>query len=204
MDRITNESNLWLQALKLEDEGNHLDAFKVYLQDSKLSLQQKSFLSAALSCSCAANCIANAGNPMAARKLYHQAGQIYESNGDHVIGNSVREALWSYQEAYEYFTLACENFYAQNVYGKFVSLAKKVNPFFGEKEAMDSLRMRKLELDSNPTSKIIMQASADVDREISNFLNEIKINLGDMVSDNKDPSNVTRSGGKDNEKSIAN
>ncbi len=203
MDRITNESNLWLQALKLEDEGNYIEAFKVYLKDSKLSLQQKSFSSAALSCSCAANCIANTGNPMAARKLYHQAGKIYENNGDHVIGNSVREALWSYQEAYDYFTLACENFYAQNVCEKFVSLSKKVNPFFGEKEALDSLMMRKLELDSNPPSKIIMQVSADIDAEISDFLNEIKTNLNDMVSDNEDP-NVTKSGGKSFEKSIAN
>jgi tetratricopeptide (TPR) repeat protein len=174
MDRITNESNLWLNAIKMEDEGNYLKAFVFYLKDSSECIKQNSFVRAALSCSCAADCLAMNGNLAGARQLYLQTACLYENNAIHVIGNSIREALWSYQEAYEYFHLACENNKAQNIYEKYVSLSRKTNPFFGEKEAMESLRIRKTETESHSgihTSN--MQVSADVDNAIQNFLQEI-------------------------------
>lgn len=204
MDRITNESNLWLRALKLEDEGNYLEAFEIYLQDSKLSFKKKSFVGAALSCSCAATCLVKTGNIPAARKLYHQAGQIYENNGDHVIGDSVREAMWSYQEACDYFTLACENVHVQNVCEKLIALARKVNPFFGEQEIMESLRLRKLEIDANNISKTNMKISADVDREINNFLHEIKENLINLTLDGKNSTGKVKHRGEISEESITN
>ena len=180
MDRITNESNLWLNAIKMEDEGDYLKAFVFYLKDSTECIKQNSFVRAALSCSCAADCLAMEGNLAGARQLYLQTANLYENNAVHVIGNSVREALWSYLEAYEYFNLACENNKAQNIYEKYVSLSRKVNPFFGEKEAMESLRIRKS--DEAPQSGIHaanMQVSADVDNAIKNFLSEIVIKSGD-------------------------
>lgn len=203
MDRITNESNMWFQALKMEDEGNYHEAFKFYLQDSKLALKQKSLASAALSCSCAAICLSRLGNIPAARKLYHQSGIIYENNGDQVIGNSVREALWSYQEAYGYFTIACEDIYAQNVCKKLLSLARKVNPFFGEQEIIESLKLRKLELDFNTVSKTSMKMSADVDRQIDIFLQEIQVNFNDLSIDETN-SKYTKIGGNTSEESITN
>lgn len=180
MDRITNESNLWLSAIKMEDEGDYLKAFVFYLKDSSECIKQNSFVRAALSCSCAADCLAMDGNLAGARQLYLQTATLYENNAVHVIGNSVREALWSYQEAYEYFNLACENNKAQSIYEKYVSLSRKVNPFFGEKDAMESLRIRKS--DEAPQSGMHtanMQVSADVDNAIRNFLNEIAATSGD-------------------------
>ena len=174
MDRITNESNLWLNAIKMEDEGNYLKAFIFYLKDSSECIKQNSFVRAALSCSCAADCLAMDGNLAGARQLYLQTAALYENNAVHVIGNSVREALWSYQEAYEYYNLACENNKAQNIYEKYVSLSRKINPFFGEEQAMESLRIRKS--DETPQSGVHtsnMQVSADVDNAIKNFLTEI-------------------------------
>lgn len=174
MDRITNESNLWLNAIKMEDEGNYLKAFIFYLKDSSECIKQNSFVRAALSCSCAADCLAMNGNLAGARQLYLQTAQLYENNAIHVIGNSVREALWSYQEAYEYFHLACENNKAENIYEKYVSLSRKINPFFGEKEAMESLRIRKTDIESYPSAHASnMQVSADIDNAIQNFLQEI-------------------------------
>lgn len=176
MDRITNESNLWLNAIKMEDEGDYLKAFIFYLKDSSECIKQNSFVRAALSCSCAADCLAMDGNLAGARQLYLQAGTLYENNAVHVIGNSVREALWSYQEAYEYYNLACENNKAQQIYEKYVSLSRKINPFFGEKEAMESMRIRKA--DTEPHSGMHtsnMQVSADVDSAIKSFLNDITI-----------------------------
>lgn len=168
----------------MEDEGNYLEAFLFYLKDSAEYIKQNSLVRAALSCSCAANCLAMTGNLATARQLYMQTATMYENNAKLVIGESVREALWSYQEAYEYFNLACENNKAQHIYEKYVSLSKKVNPFVGEKEAMESLRTRKVDQKSksniHPTN---MQVSADVDNAIKNFLNEI----GPIYDDKSNP-----------------
>ncbi len=158
----------------MEDEGNYLEAFLNYLKDSSECIKQNSLVRAALSCSCAANCLAMTGNLPAARQLYMQTATIYENNANLVIGESVREALWSYQEAYECFSLACDNVKAQHIYEKYVSLSKKVNPFVGEKEAMASLRIRKGDLESNSNiNSTNMQLFADVDNAIKNFLSEI-------------------------------
>ena len=157
----------------MEDEGNYLEAFLFYLKDSAECIKQNSLVRAALSCSCAADCLSMTGNLATARQLYMQTAIIYENNANLVIGNSVREALWSYQEAYEYFNLACENNKAQHVYERCVSLSRKVNPFFGEKEAMESLRMRKMDQESSNVHPTNMQVSADVDNAIKTFLNEI-------------------------------
>ena len=176
MDRITNESNSWLNAIKAEDDGNYLEAFLFYLKDSSDCVKQNSLVRAALSCSCAANCLLITGNLAASRQLYMQTASIYENNANLVIGYSVREALWSYQQAYEYYTLAYNNNKARNIYEKYISLSKKVNPFAGEKDAIESLRKMEIDLksDSNTHSKN-MQVSADVDNAIKNFLNEISL-----------------------------
>lgn len=174
MDRITNESNLWLNAIKMEDEGNYLNAFIYYLKDSSECIKKNSLVRGALSCSCAADCLAMAGNLAGARQLYLQTAMLYEKNAIAVIGNSVREALWSYQEAYEYYNLACENNKAQYIYERYVSLSRKINPFYGEKDAMESLRIRKTVLEQHlniPAAN--MQVSADVDSAIKNFLNDM-------------------------------
>jgi tetratricopeptide (TPR) repeat protein len=175
MDRITNESNLWLNALKMEDAGDYLQAFLFYLKDSAECIKQNSFVRAALSCSCAANCLTMTGNLAGARQLYMKAAIIYEDTVREVIGRSVREALWLYQEAYEYYHLACENQKAQFIYEKYLSLSRKVDPFFGEQEAMESLRTRKISLESNSDiNSTNMQVSADIDNAIKNFLAEIE------------------------------
>lgn len=175
MDRITNESNLWLNAIKMEDEGNYLEAFSLYLRDAEGHVKQNSLVRAALSCSCAADCLIKAGALPAARQLYLQAGAIYEKNGHHVIGNSVREALWSYQEAYEYYVMAYERERAKKVYDICLSLARKTNPFSGEREAMDSLRIRALDFEANASAiNPNMQVSADIDNAVVTFLKELE------------------------------
>ena len=170
----------------MEDEGDYLKAFVFYLKDSSECIKQNSFVRAALSCSCAADCLAMNGNLAGARQLYRQTAYLYENNAVHVIGISVREALWSYQEAYEYFHLACENNKAQNIYEKYVSLSRKINPFFGEKEAMESLRIRQTDTESHLGMHASnMQVSADVDNAIRHFLQEITV-----TPDNRSDSHI--------------
>ena len=62
MHRITSESNLWLNAIQMEEEGNFSEAFFLYLKDAAESLQRNLLVRAALCCSCAANCLSTTGN----------------------------------------------------------------------------------------------------------------------------------------------
>lgn len=160
--------------MQAEDEGNYLQAFSFYLKDATECIRQNSLVRAALSCSCAAECLTHTGNLAAARQLHLQTASLYEKNADKVISYSVREALWSYQQAYEYYAFACET-KANDIYEKYVSLSRKVNPFSGEKEAMESLRRREIEIESGSNAhQTNMEVSADIDNAIKNFVSEIK------------------------------
>ncbi len=174
LDRILGDSNLWLSAIQAEDEGNYLQAFSFYLKDASEYIKQKSLVRAALSCSCAAECLKLAGNLAESRQLHLQTALLYEKNAEKVIAYSIREALWSYQEAYEYYVLAGE-IKARDIYERFVFLSRKVNPSSGEKEAMELLRQRKMEAESDSSiHQTNMEVSADIDRAIKNFLEEFK------------------------------
>src|SRR5574337_506335 len=129
MHRITSESNVWLNAIKMEEEGSFFEAFFLYIKDTAESLKRNFLLRAALSCACAANCLSHTGNLIASRQLYLRTAMLYETNGDSIIGESVREALWSYKESYEYYFLGCDGEKSQVVYDKYVSLARRINPF---------------------------------------------------------------------------
>ena len=204
MDRITNESNLWLNALKLEDDSNYHEAFFLYLKDAAESLKQHALIRAALSCSCAANCLTMTADLATASHLYFHAAMIYEKNGDLVLGESIREALWSYQEAFEYFHLACQSDKAQIVYDKYVSLTRKINPFLGEEEAMKSLRFRNGS--KNSTINRIssnMQISTQIANAMEIFLREVE-SVYDAKSENTALKMFTKTCGIKSEKSSIN
>ncbi|WP_268541205.1 hypothetical protein [Candidatus Nitrosotenuis cloacae] len=142
-DKITDESDLWLNAIKMEDGNNFSEASVFYLNDATESLKRNLLIRAALSCLGAAECLVRMGHHADARKIYLEAAVIYEENSDRIIGESVRESLWSLQEAYESFLLASDYARAQQIFDKYTFLARKLNPFFGEGEAMDLLRAKK-------------------------------------------------------------
>ena len=176
IDRITNDSNLWLNAINAEDEGNYLNAFSFYLKDAEECFKQNSPAATALSCSCAASCLISIGNLTAARQLHVVAAMLYEKNAEKVIGQSVRESLWSYRQAYEYYNVAGETGKADRVYEKYVSLSRKVNPFHGENDAMELLRGIKVEVESGlKPHSTNMEISADIEDAIQKFLNEISL-----------------------------
>lgn len=163
---------MWLNAIKMEDANNFFEASIFYLKDASESLKHNSLVRAALSCSCAANCLVKIGDLAGARRLYLETAMIYEENADSIMGKSTREALWSLQEAYEYFLLASDSYKAQKVYDKCLSLARKVNPFFGEEETMQALWLRKKNTETpqmSATSKNL-KISAEVTNGIEEFL----------------------------------
>jgi tetratricopeptide (TPR) repeat protein len=142
-DRLIDRDNYWLTAVNTEDDGKLFDAVKFYLKDAIECLNKASLGRTALSCSCAATCLAQTGNSKHASALYREAATLYEENADSVIGDSIRESLWSLQEAYEHYFVADDFDKAQIVYNKYILLAKKINPLFGLEEQKETLEFRK-------------------------------------------------------------
>lgn len=156
----------------MEDAQNFLDASIFYLKDTTECLKRDLLVRAALSCLCAANCLAKAGHNQDSSKLYLEAASIYEENADKIIGKSIRESLWSLQESYECFLLASDYYRAQRIFGKYTSLARKVNPFFGESEAIENLKRRKnsvekVALHNTPSE---LKISADIHDAIAHLM----------------------------------
>jgi hypothetical protein len=143
MDAITDDSNLWLRATRTQDSGDYLGAFSMYLLDASNCLAHSSLNRAALSCSCAADCIRRLGVFEEVRTLYLESAILYESSSNMAIGNSVREALWLLLQTYDHLVLSSDEENAERVYRKYMSLARRTNPIDGEAEASRTLRARK-------------------------------------------------------------
>jgi hypothetical protein len=84
------------------------------------------------------------------------------------------------QEAYEHYILADASDNAQIVYEKYASLAAKINPLFGLREAIQGLEFRKvtaesIQLATKPFSKAAiqkasMQVSLEITKTIEDFI----------------------------------
>lgn len=168
LDRITDESNLWLNAIKMDDAGKFFEAFVYYLKDASECLKHKSLIRAALSCSCAANCLTKLGDFIMARKLYQEAALIYDENASVILGTSIRESLWSLEESYECFLLAGDEKRSKEIYRKYISLLTKINPFAGEetRNVMESRKMMSL------TKSNINKNNLALSSEVNNILEE--------------------------------
>jgi hypothetical protein len=127
----------------MEDGNDFLEASVLYLNDAVESLKRNLLIRAALSCLGAAECLVRMGHHADACKLYLETAVIYEENADQILGESVRESLWSLQEAYENFLFASDYSRAQQIFNKYIFLARKLNPFYGEGEAMELLKSKK-------------------------------------------------------------
>jgi len=196
IDRLSDETKPWFIATKFEDSGNYLDAFKVYLQDSSELINQNQLCSAALSCSCAANCVLKIGDLTTAHQLYLETAIIYEKNAELIIGKSVRECLWSLQESYEHYLLAADVSKSQRVFEKYVNLVRKLNPISGEEEAMDILKLRRKNIENKTTKSQLtnLQIAAKISNATKEFLKIYKdINYQNEASsvqiENKDDKN---------------
>lgn len=134
LERLTDDANLWLTAVRMEEQGELLKAVLLYLDDATKCLDEGTAVRAALGATCAADCLAGLGLPGKARRLYHVAGMLYWDNADLRMVTSVRESLWSLQEAHESFHLAGEAENANQAELLFKSLARRANPFIGERD----------------------------------------------------------------------
>ena len=137
MDELANDSNLWLSATRSEESEDFVSAMTLYLKDARQCLKAGWMTRAALSCSCTANCMMKAGHIDEAHRLYAEAGAIYDEHANKIIGNSIREALWSLQQAYESYYAAQDRYNEQRVYEQYVSIASKISPFYNTEEKVD-------------------------------------------------------------------
>lgn len=136
IDRITDVSNTWLNAYKMEAARNYADAIILYLDDAAESLRRGSLVRAGLSCSCAADCLVKFRVDALPKKLYFMAATVYRENANSASHRSIREWLWSLQKAYENFLLAGETSMARAVHGEYMVLAKRVQPSIREAEPL--------------------------------------------------------------------
>ena len=146
--RIVDQSNLWLVATNLEDEGNLEEAIKIYLKDATMSWEKGSFVKAGLSCACAASCLEKIGFPKIARALYLESATIFEKNALDVINFSIREALWSLQRAYENCILSESMKKAEELLKNYKSLLMKTSPFIGIEESSSNLTFGEIDWNS--------------------------------------------------------
>ena len=128
-DRLIDRENYWLIAINMEEDGKPIDALQFYIKDAIKSLEVSLYNKAALSCSCSAKCFENIRNFHYARIFHMEAATLYEYNADYILGDSIRESLWSLKEAYEQYMLSREFDRAKIVHDKYISLSIKTNPF---------------------------------------------------------------------------
>jgi hypothetical protein len=143
LQRLTDESSLWFNAVKAEDDGDLISAVSYYLKDAQKSAQDKSIVREALSCSCAATCLAKRGNVSRARQLYLFAAKLYSSYAKLVISSSIRETSWLLREAHDNYVLAGDLDSATILRKEFLGLASRVNPFSDVNEVESTLDLVK-------------------------------------------------------------
>jgi hypothetical protein len=129
IDRITDESTLWLNALRSEEQGDYVRAATLYLRDASASLGQRLLVWGALSAACAADCLNQAGLPRTSKALHRESARIYWEKADQAALSSVREMIWSLRQSCEQFLLAGEGEMANEAYLRMSAVARRVDPF---------------------------------------------------------------------------
>jgi hypothetical protein len=129
IDRITDESTLWLNAVRSEDQHEFAEAARLYLKDASSSLSQGMPVWAALSCSCSADCLGEVGLPSYSRRLHLESARIYLERANSVATSSVREMLWALRQAYQQFLLADEGEKAKEAFRRMMIVSRRIDPF---------------------------------------------------------------------------
>ena len=135
LQKLTDESSLWFNAVKAEDNGDFIEAASYYLNDAAQSSKERSSVRQALSVSCAANCLARVGATVESRQLFGEAARLYMKNADTVIAESIREALWSLEQAFENLILAGDMNRARELRTQYLAIAARKTPFSNSVEA---------------------------------------------------------------------
>ncbi len=169
-DKVADPTNLWLRATRSEEDGRFAEATVFYLRDAAACLNGNLGARAALSCSCAANCLEKTGNINAARNLYFEAAKIYEEQAAAAFGTSIREALWLLQEAHDYYIIGGDAQKATQIYDQCASLARKSSPFITSETLNQVLRIRRSSAARPVPFGLPVAQTSDINGAIEGFL----------------------------------
>lgn len=84
---------MWLKATALDTEHEFTKTLPLYLKDVTYCLDEGLLVRAALSCSCAANCMGNIGHIEEAYNLYAKAASIYVKNAHQVMNTFDKRSI---------------------------------------------------------------------------------------------------------------
>jgi len=160
LERITDESNVWLSATKAEDAEDYSGAALLYLSDASACLKAGSVVRSALGVTCGAGCLSKAGGPAEARRLYLEAGLMYSETAEEKVSVSIREALWALQRAYECFVLAGDAKGTESTYKAFNLLSKRANPFTGGAVSFELPKVESLKRVPDPVTERLLSPGA--------------------------------------------
>ena len=191
LDTITDESNQWLNAVRMEDSGDFFHAPAVYLDDALQCMKTGSLARAAISCSSAANCLARLGDFEDALLLYAETASIYEENANLNAKRSIRESSWSLLHSFEYFILVSDEPNAQRIAKKYVELSIRADQFDGKDKALNTLGMRR---------ERVQEARMELERGRRSVRNDNRMffakAVDDFLNNSRRPSEITSSGMK--------
>lgn len=103
VEKVTDDSNLWLLATRLEAEGDFKAASEYYIQDAEEYEKKEQDSRVALSYLCAGRCKAKLGAKAEARSLYRLAGEHYTNFAEKTMTSSPHEASWGFAKAADCF-----------------------------------------------------------------------------------------------------
>ena len=132
------------------------------------------------------------GNVNAARHLYVEAAKMYEAQADASFGTSIREALWSLQEAHDYFIVGGDSQKAAQVYDRCASLVRKLSPFVTSETLDEVLRIRRGAEPRPASFSLPVSQSPEVTKAVDEFLRLREGNVSMVAPQAKAPADRTR------------
>jgi hypothetical protein len=141
VDRITDEKNAWLSAVKMEERGDFGRAIVLYIDDATANLRSAKIAKAALSASCAGECLDALGFPGVALLVYREVAQMYYENARRKTGISIREMLWSLWQSAQFRVASGDERAAAETYREYEVASARIELFRAERGAGPSRDM---------------------------------------------------------------
>ncbi len=99
LSRLQREDNAWLKAERMEQQGQLVDARRLYLQDADRQQEQGRHALVAVACAASAEIAAGLGDAALARRERQRAAEHFRIHAEQATGWSIREAAWAYERA---------------------------------------------------------------------------------------------------------
>ncbi len=103
-EKVTDESNAWLSARRLEAMGDMQEAARAYAKDAEFWMEKENYARAALSTACEARCSARVG--MDGSIGYKLAGDLYMQAGKVALRENPHTAVQIFDRAKECYELS--------------------------------------------------------------------------------------------------